>query len=198
MLDLLCDSYKVKNQSILESIRLGDSKILEQLYKENRSVFTSWFIKYYDLSKEDAIEIYQNSFTIFYFNVRNGKITELNSSLKTYLFAIGKNLVKERNRSNIKKSKLNFDIEELHSENSSFIVGNILDDYIKLDQINFVRNLLEKIGDPCRKLLTLIFIKNYSYDSVVHEMNYSDERVARKRKSVCLKKMRDLVNEIKK
>ncbi len=188
----------MKNQSILESIRLSDSKILEHLYKENRSVFTSWFIKYYDLSKEDAIEIYQNSFTIFYFNVRNGKITELNSSLKTYLFAIGKNLVKERNRSNIKKSKSNFDIEELHSENSSFIVGNILDDYIKLDQINFVCNLLEKIGDPCRKLLTLIFIKNYSYDSVVHEMNYSDERVARKRKSVCLKKMRDLVNEIKK
>lgn len=187
----------MNNQSILDSIRLGDNKILEQLYKEHRIVFTSWFIKNYNLSSDDAIEIYQNSFTIFYFNVRNGKITELNSSLKTYLFAIGKNLMKERNRSNIKNSKFDFDIEKVHSENNSFVVGNILDEYLKSNQIILVRNLLEKIGDPCRKLLTLIFIKDYSYDSVVQEMNYSDERVARKRKSVCLQKMRDLVNNYK-
>ena len=154
-------------------------------------------MKYCDLSYDDATEIYQNSFTIFYFNVRNGKIKELNSSLKTYLFAIGKNLVKEKFRSDIKYSKFDFGAEELLLENSSFIVGNILDEYLKSDQIKMVRNLLNKIGDPCKKLLTLIFINNYSYDSVVKEMNYSDERVARKRKSVCLQKMRDLVNDFK-
>jgi RNA polymerase sigma factor (sigma-70 family) len=187
----------VDKNHLLESIRLGDNKVLEHLYKEYRIVFTSWFTKYYNLSSDDAIEIYQNSFTIFYFNVRNGKIKELNSSLKTYLFAIGKNLVKEKYRSDIKYSKIEFDAEELLLENSSFTVGNILDEYLKSDQIKMVRNLLEKIGDPCKKLLTLIFIKNFSFDSVVKVMNYSDERVARKRKSVCLQKMRDLVNDNK-
>jgi hypothetical protein len=56
-----------------------------------------------------------------------------------------------------------------------------------------VKKLLVEIGEPCKTLLTLIFIHNYSNDAVVEEMNYSDERVVRKRKSLCLKRMREIV-----
>jgi hypothetical protein len=42
-----------------------------------------------------------------------------------------------------------------------------------------------------------MFIKGYSAEAVVREMNYSDERVVRKRKSLCLKKMREMVAEKK-
>jgi hypothetical protein len=43
--------------------------------------------------------------------------------------------------------------------------------------------------------LKLVFIDGYSTEAVVREMNYSDERVVRKRKSLCLKKMREIVND---
>ncbi len=45
-----------------------------------------------------SAEVYQKAFTILYFNIKDGKITELTSSLKTYLYAIAKNVFKERFR----------------------------------------------------------------------------------------------------
>jgi hypothetical protein len=71
--------------------------------------------------------------------------------------------------------------------------SNILDDYQHEHQRELVKKLLAEIGEPCKTLLTLIFIHNYSNDAVVEEMNYSDERVVRKRKSLCLKRMREIV-----
>jgi hypothetical protein len=43
--------------------------------------------------------------------------------------------------------------------------------------------------------MELIFIRGYSADAVVDEMGYSDERVVRKRKSLCLKQMRELLTK---
>jgi DNA-directed RNA polymerase specialized sigma24 family protein len=75
--------------------------------------------------------------------------------------------------------------------------ANILSDYEDTHQKELVRHLLNDIGDPCKTLLELMFIKGYSAEAVVREMNYSDERVVRKRKSLCLKKMREMVAEKK-
>jgi len=75
--------------------------------------------------------------------------------------------------------------------------SNILDDYQDTHQKELVRHLLNEIGDPCKKLLELMFIQGYSAEAVVREMNYSDERVVRKRKSLCLKKLREMVAEKK-
>jgi DNA-directed RNA polymerase specialized sigma24 family protein len=75
--------------------------------------------------------------------------------------------------------------------------ANVLESYENTHQKELVRKLLAEIGNPCSTLLELMFIKGYSAEAVVREMNYSDERVVRKRKSLCLKKMREMVAEKK-
>lgn len=185
-----------QGSALLEAIKNGHPKTLEQLYDENRKPFVVWASQLYQCDDEDAIEIFQKAFTIFYFNVKNGKLVELTSSIKTYLFSIGKNLFREKFRD--KHNKLvNIDDVAYSATVNEKVDTNILDEYQKDHQKEVVRKLLDEIGDPCKTLLKLVFIHNYSVEAVVEEMNYSDERVVRKRKSLCLKKMREMVAEKK-
>lgn len=178
--------------ALLDAIKIGHPKTLEKLYDENRKPFIIWASQFYQCDDDDAIEVFQKAFTIFYFNVRDGKLVELTSSIKTYLFSIGKNLFREKFRDKHNKV-VNIEDSAYSGVVNEQVDSNILDDYQNDHQKEVVKNLLDEIGDPCKTLLTLIFIHNYSVDAVVEEMNYSDERVVRKRKSLCLKKMREIV-----
>jgi RNA polymerase sigma factor (sigma-70 family) len=155
-----------------------------------------WASQYYQCDNEDAVEIYQKAYTILYLNVRNEKLTQLTSSVKTYLFSIGKNLFREKFRDKHNKV-VNIDDVVNSDAINGLLDSNIMDEYNDTHQKQAVRQLLNEIGEPCKKLLELMFIDGYSAEAVVTEMGYSDERVVRKRKSLCLKKMREMVAEKK-
>lgn len=186
-------SEKEKN-TVIEAIKRGDNKVLERLYNDNRQPFMVWVYQLYQCTEEDAVEIYQKAYTILYMNVRDGKLTELTSSVKTYLFSIGKNLVREKFRS---KHNRTVNLDDVSNTNAvqGQVDSGILDSYQEEHQKNMVQELLNEIGDPCQTLLKLMFIEGYSSEAVVHAMGYSDERVVRKRKSLCLKKLREMVAE---
>jgi len=185
-----------KDNQILEAIKKGDPKVLEKLYDDNRQPFLVWASQSYQCESEDAVEIYQKAYTILYLNVRNEKLTSLTSTIKTYLFSIGKNLFREKFRD--KHNRL-VNLDDVSNTNviDNHLDTNVFDNYQEEHQKELVRQLLNEIGNPCKKLLELMFIQGYSAEAVVHEMGYSDERVVRKRKSLCLKKLREMVAEKK-
>jgi len=187
-------SEKNRDQ-VIEAIKRGDSKVLEKLYNDNRQAFVVWSSQLYQCNTEDAIEVYQKAYTILYMNVRDGKLTKLTSSVKTYLFSVGRNLFREKFRSKHNKT---INLDDVSNTNAiDHVDTNVLENYQDEHKKRVVRKLLDEIGDPCKTLLELMFIKGYSTDSVVVEMDYSDERVVRKRKSLCLKKLREMVAEKK-
>lgn len=145
----------------------------------------------YQMNEEDAIDLFQKAYTQFYFNVKNEKLTELTCSVKTYLISVGRNLARERFRE-LQNSHTTYQ-ETIQPEVA--IDNSLLDAETHVHQRELVRKILNKIGDPCKTLMELIFIKGYSADAVVDEMGYSDERVVRKRKSLCLKQMRELLTK---
>jgi len=169
---------------------------MERLYNEYRRPFIVWAGQTYHSEEDDAIEIFQKAFTILYFNVRQGKLTTLTSSLKTYLFSIGKNLFREKFRDK-HAGHISIDDPNTFTVLSEQVDNSILDAYQNAHQREVVRSLLEQIGDPCRKLLNLIFIQGVPAKEVVDMMGYSDDRVVRKRKSLCLKQLRENSHALK-
>ena len=77
---------------IIQKIRSGGQTELGSIYEEYRTEFLQWITKEYDCSMDDGKDIYQLTILIFYDNIKKGKLEHLVSSVKTYLFGIGKNL----------------------------------------------------------------------------------------------------------
>lgn len=183
---------QTENEQLLAQIKRGDPRVLEQLYKKYRPMFITWAESNFDCDEDDAVDIFQRSFTFLYYNIKDDKLTTLTSSLKTYLFSIGRNLFRAKFRdkhSSLLSIEGNMEVDEKMD-------SNILDDYNHAHEKELVRKLLNKIGDPCKTLLELIYIHNYAVESIVEEMDYSDERVVRKRKCLCLKRLREMIVEV--
>jgi RNA polymerase sigma factor (sigma-70 family) len=176
---------------IIAKVKSGDTQFLNSLYKENREAFIAWIMQRYQMNEEDAIDLFQKAYTQFYFNIKNEKLTELTCSVKTYLISVGRNLARERFRE-LQNSHTTYQ-DTIQPEVA--IDNSLLDAETHVHQRELVRKILNKIGDPCKTLMELIFIRGYSADAVVDEMGYSDERVVRKRKSLCLKQMRELLTK---
>lgn len=180
----------VADRELLQ-IRQGDDNFLRQLYEVNRPGFIKWFQMHHRITETEAIDLYQKTFTIFYLNVKDEKITTLRSNIGTYLFGIGKNLVKELFRE--QRHKLQLD-EIPESETATF-------DFSVLEEEShrqgLVRKILEKLGEPCKSILLMYYFKNFSMESIAENMGYKNEGVAKKKKCLCLKKIREELMEAK-
>lgn len=184
--------------NLLEAIKRGDPKTMEKLYGDLRKPFIAWATQTYTCDEEDVLEIFQKSFTILYMNVRNGRLTRLTSSVRTYLFSIGKNLFREFLRN--KNTASHIEIDEALNTNllDDNVDTSILDKYQNVHQKETIRDILNKVPEPCNKLLRLVYIHDRTPKEIIEEMGYSDERVVRKRKSICLKNLRELYMEQRK
>lgn len=173
----------------LDQIKSGDRKILKELYATHREPFGTWARKVYQIDDEMIAEIYQRAFTALYFNVKAGKLDNLTSSIRTYLFAIGKNLIRDQFKSGRRTESLDADREK-----DDQVDVSVMDRYEENDMKETVRRLLDNIGEPCKTVLHLFYFRQYSMEAIAHEMNYKTEQIAAKRKFICLKQMRDLIN----
>lgn len=176
------ERHEQSGQGIIEKIRSGDARFLKSLYYQERSSFVGWALKHHRLSESEALDIYQSSFTIMYTNIKNEKLTAIESTLSTYLIGIGKNLI----RKHFNTLHLPLDHQQV----------DIIDDGQHRQQELYhqqamIRSWLEKLGNPCKKILVLYYYRKYSMESIAREMGYKSESVAKKKKCLCLKSLRD-------
>ena len=170
---------------LMQQLAAGDETAWNKLYDDTRSPFRLFFIRYGALPPEEAIELYQDAMVVLHRNCTNGKIqAPLQSSIRTYLFGIGKILLRKKGTDtrqwddNIPELPVEPEVESRESQHA---------------KAELVRRLLHKIGEPCKRLLELIFLHGYVMDAVAEELELPSAGAARKRKFDCLKKMRDLL-----
>ena len=178
------------NPDLLKKIMSGDRVLLRKLYEQFRMEFRLWLTRNYQCDDDMIADIYQQAFTTLYYNIKDGRLTELTSSIKTYLFAIGKNLL----RDHYKVSTRRREILEVAIDNNNIDFG-ILEHYEQAEKKETVRSLLSRIGEPCKTVLELFYLKGFAMDAIANEMNYKTEQIAAKRKFICLRQMRELLLE---
>ena len=81
----------MKESLIFEKLKIGDEAVLAEVYRDHRKEFVLWMVKKYGCDTDVALEVYQNAILSLCENLRNGSIDMITSSIKTYLFALGKN-----------------------------------------------------------------------------------------------------------
>lgn len=165
--------------AIIEAIRMGSEKILFNLYDEYRNEFIGWAVTNNQLDVNEAKDIFQNTIISFHQNIKNGKFKGGNSSLKTYLFSIGKNNVKQYFRAN----KNLF----LHDELSDYTLKVVEEENTELNDI--VRQAITRIGKRCKSILTLFYERGFDMESIAIELGFKNRDVAKKSKYECMKKL---------
>src|SRR3989337_3175001 len=123
---------------------------------------------------EDAVDIFQDALMIFNRNLKNGTFRN-ESSIKTYIFSICKNLwLKEY----IKKSKqLSAETEIMHDSRQDF-------EY--LINVEIVTLLLNELKDDCRNVLTEFYYNGKSMSELKAIFNVNSIKAAKNNKWRCL------------
>lgn len=173
----------------LELLQQGDRLLLKELYKKHRPAFLKWAQRQYPGFADDAPDIYQQAFTIVYFNVKAEKFTGIESTVKTYLFGIGKNLLNKKvgNRSEQPESLDSIKEVALPSE-------TIFDKYEATHRQVMVKSILEKVGEPCKTILTKYYFDNFTMEAIAENLGYKSAMMAKKKKCECLIKIRKALN----
>lgn len=83
----------INDGQLLEAAKQGNMQTIEQYYLQVYPEFLNWSYKQFHLPSDKAIDIFQDAFIVFYEKLLCGDLQALNSSCKTYLFAIAKNMI---------------------------------------------------------------------------------------------------------
>ena len=180
----------MSDSSIIDLIKNGGQPALGKVYATYRSEFISWMTRTYQISEDDCKDIYQVTILIFYDNVRSGKLTDMVSTIKTYLFGIGKNLARE----NMRKAKriTSIDQKEWLREHLVEADQEPFDDNI----FSIARAAVSKLADPCRKLVDLYYYQKKSMQEISDLLNYKNADTAKNQKCKCMAKLRKLYEEL--
>lgn len=184
-------SFRKIDKNVIARIRREDDRVMESVYFKYREEFLVWSTKKFGISQEDALDHYQDTLTIFFEKVINGSIESLESSLKTYLFGIGKNRVMQQLDQQGRREKHEVGLAEhyrfLAEDEASM---NVFD-----DARDRAKELISSIGETCREILKLFYFEKRSMKEIAKIMGHKSEAVSRTTKKRCLEKIRTQVSD---
>lgn len=174
----------------LQEIRNGNEAPIITIYENYREEFIVWAGRKYQLDQEDAVDVFQESVICFYRNVVKGKVETISSSVKTYLFAIGKNIIRDKLKKN-DPLKVTQEIGEIDVSHQPEIMELIYNE----ERAELVKQLMQELQEPCNSLLRLFYYFNLSMKEIAQKMQYKNENVAKTQKMRCLNALKEKIKK---
>ncbi len=175
----------------IEALKFDNNDQIKELYGRYRSEFFA-FSKKYNIDEMDSADIYQDAFVAIRKHAISGKLYEINSSFKTYLFGIGKHLIYNQLKENASKNSYD---SKLHNVPSDYDVIQINDEKELTEEQKLLRLSFNQLGKSCQQMLTLSFYRGLTNEEIAEQYGYDSEAVVRSQKSRCLKTLKDLIKK---
>ena len=169
---------------LIEAFHLDKEGVLNEVYILYRSEFLSYASNFCH-DAEMRIDCFQEAVISLYENLVKRKINHDSSSVKTYLFAIGKNKILNELRKSKRMTQQDGDIPE-----TAYEVETIHQERAKV----LLRLAFDKLGTKCQQILSKYYYHQYSIDAIMHDMNYKNENTVKAHKSRCVSQLRELMN----
>ncbi len=162
---------------------------IQQLYQEHALIARS-FIMGKGATEHDADDIFQETVISFIDSVQKGKFRR-ESGIRTFLISISKNLwyneIRRRQRAG-NRERL-YEMERLQDEPDIPELAG--DQEVK----KILNQMLNELGDSCKKILELFYFDNLSMKEIVSHLHYENEQVVRNKKYKCLQKLTDRMKQ---
>lgn len=162
-------------------------KALAELYLQYYPLIKR-LIKQNSGTEEEADEVFQDVVYTFYTKLRQEGL-ELYSTIQTYLYSIARNmwLNELRRRSSAPRLVETNDYLDLSSDQLSAM--------ILTEQNKEMAKLIQGLGEQCQQILNYYYFERFKMKKVAELMGFTNEQVAKNKKSKCLKKLKTLVQD---
>tara|TARA_B110001469_G_C9612563_1_gene304768 strand:- start:203 stop:754 length:552 start_codon:yes stop_codon:yes gene_type:complete len=173
------------NKQLIEAIYKNDNNVIEELYHENRNPFIKWAQVNYTISVADSKDLFQEAMIILVTKIQNKKITEITSSVKTFIFSIGKQLIRNNQKVSYNKGVRE---EYYYQQTNKYDQNNELDARYK-----HVIEGIKTMKTPCKSILEGFYIDNLSLKEIAVNLKYKSAESVKVQKHRCLKRLKNMV-----
>jgi RNA polymerase sigma-70 factor (ECF subfamily) len=181
--------HNLSDKEIIQGLRSGRDEAVLNLYRRYRAEFISWTFGRYGIARDSAADCFQDAVIALYNNVMVGKLDRLDSSLKTYLFSIGKNFAMKKLKMQRREILLSEEME--HVTNSGNMNPETL--YVGNEKVNTIAGLVDGIKEPCRSILRYFYYRGYSMEAIAETMHYKNADTVKAQKVRCIKVLKQKV-----
>jgi len=178
------------DRAVIEALKHRDQNALKYVYTNNRSAFIG-FAKKYRLDETTVTDIYQDAIIALRENAINGKLDNLKSEVKTYLFSIGKYMIYKALKQKNKLYSIDENIKLDNLENEVDFTIDLVED-LTTEQ-HLLQNAFKTLGQKCKEVLTLFYYRGFDLEDIMNELNYTSKDVVKSQKSRCLKSLKSLI-----
>lgn len=168
-------------------IKQNPNESLKLVYKTYQDEFVKWLKVSYSCDDEDAHDFFQETVIALYRNIVTGKLTELTSSLKTYLFSIGKYIAL---KAKLKPKKAN--VEDMEQVANWSPDENLYLKQLEVEELEGRKKRmlegLQKLKDPCKSILFSYYYERLNLKQIAEKMGYNNSEVVKTQKYRCMGK----------
>jgi RNA polymerase sigma factor (sigma-70 family) len=182
-------SRNLIDQEILEQIRskTNPNQAISQLYSQYYGMLEHYILQNSG-SADDAADLIQEVMLVFVKLVSEEKFRG-EASIKSILYSISRNLwITE-----LRKRKSTSARNERYEGEKDQLDTNISDQISRNENLKFVMDLFEKLGEKCQQILTLFYFEEYSMKEICEKLDFSSDQVLRNKKYKCLQSLTDQV-----
>jgi RNA polymerase sigma factor (sigma-70 family) len=164
------------------------------LYSEHRGAFVKWVRQQYQVEEAVAIDAFQEAMLVLYRKSQANELADLSCSLRTYLFAVGRNHL----RSHLRVVGRHVELDEhAHGIPNELLVTNDMDEQEREATAELVRQRLAELKPDDRRVLELYYMEGKDMDAVAEAMGLKNRNVAKKKKHFALQRLIALVRAAK-
>ncbi|MGH1387057.1 RNA polymerase sigma factor [Kordia sp.] len=168
-------------------LRSDDKEALETIYVQYKNEFLN-YAKKYGLDTYNATDIYQDAIIAMHHNFVNSGLVLTSSTIKTYLFGIGKFKILKK----LKEAQKTLNVEIEEKEYAEITI----EETTPSERSIALSAHLDTISESCRKVLELFYYRNLTVEEIVQLTEYKDGNTVRSHKSRCLKRLKTLFKKV--
>ncbi|NNE77058.1 MAG: sigma-70 family RNA polymerase sigma factor [Pricia sp.] len=181
----------MNDKRLISQLKQRDRNALGRVYTQYKTEFFKFAYRY--RADDNLLEdIYQDAIIAVYENALRGKLDNLKSSLKTYLFSTGKFMLFKKFRDTKEKAT---DKDYIFDQTEKAVITDVYEDEGPNGyQEKLVENF-KKLGDKCREILELFYLQGLKLEEIMIVQGYDNKNVVKSQKSRCLKSLKDLIRQ---
>ena len=169
--------------------------VLNDFIKKYRERTLAFLNKYFQLSKEDCEDVFQEASIRLFHSALEGKLDNLSSSLYTYFIGICKNKAHEQIRTNNKILLVSLDNHENDRDNEVIVckaekILQLIDENEKyrIRRQKIVQDIVKQLPSPCNELLWAYYRDALSMETIACMFGYANPNTVKVTKHRCMEK----------